>query len=57
MYCGMALLRQRGKYEAIDVIVGTVDSLHVWSKDVTDELNKKGDLRKLQLDAVAYLGS
>ena len=35
--------------------VGTVDSLYVWSKEVTDELNKRGDSSKLQLGAVSYL--
>ena len=55
MYWGMAY-GKGGNAETL-ASVGAADSFYVWSKDVTDELSKKGDLSKLQLDAVAYLGS
>ena len=53
MYCGMAY-NKGGNTEALRPL-GAADSLYVWSKGVTDELNKRGDLSKLQLDAVSYL--
>ena len=53
MYCGMAY-DKGGNAEALRS-VGAADSLYVWSKEVTDELNKRGDLSKLQLDAFSYL--
>ena len=36
--------------------MAAAESLYVWSKEITDELNKKGvDLDKMQLNDVAYL--
>ena len=52
MYCGMAY--DKGGNTGPLTSVGAANSLYVWSKDATNELNKKGDLSKLQ-DAVAYL--
>ena len=54
MYCGIAY-DKGGNTEAALRSVGAADSLYVSSKEVTDEFNKRGDLSKLQLDAVSYL--
>ena len=54
MYCGMAY-DKKGDTGALRSR-GTAGSLFVWRQEIMDELNKKGgDLKKLQLDAVAYL--
>ena len=54
MYYGIAY-DKGGDTEALRP-VGAANSLYVWRKEVTDdELNKKGDLSKLPLDAVSYL--
>ena len=53
MYCAMAF-DKTGNVEPLRS-VDAEDSLFVWSEEAIDELKKRGDLKKLQLDAVAYL--
>ena len=54
MYCGMTYDKRRDTSPLRSE--GAADSLFVWSIQTIDELKKKGgDLKKLQLDAIAYL--
>ena len=54
MYCGMAYNKKMDTTPVLSQ--GATDSLFVWSNEVICELKKKGgDLKKFQLDAVAYL--
>ena len=54
MYCGMAY-DKKGNVKPL-CSNGANDSLFVWSNESIDQLKKRGgDLKKLQLDAVAYL--
>mmetsp|Transcript_22611 Transcript_22611/g.34254 ORF Transcript_22611/g.34254 Transcript_22611/m.34254 type:complete len:444 (-) Transcript_22611:16-1347(-) len=54
IYCGMAFDSKASVSSLCSH--GKSDSLFVWDKEVMDELKKKGgQVRKVQLDAVAYL--